>query len=209
MNIAYPALFSGAVLWLVSSVATFAQDGSDGFYLRLQGGASFLNDASLSGAAFGNLGFDTGFLAGGAVGFDYPDSPFRSELEYSYRSGDADGKLGITGDLASTSLAVNGYYDFAPISGSRVTPYIGAGLAYVTEIDFDVLTGPVGQYSKTGMFGYQLMLGAEVPVNDRWSINGELRYFDAGSQSLRSPVGTTLRTDYATIDLLVGATFRF
>ncbi len=210
MNIPFPVRAAGCALCIAGApMLAAAQDNNDGFYLRVLGGASFLSDANLSGAALGKVGFDTGVIAGTAFGYDFVDSPFRSELEYTYRTGDADGKLGITGDLASTTLAVNGYYDFSPIGTLGVTPYIGAGLAYVTEIDFDVQTGPIGEYSKTGMFGYQLMLGAEVPVSERWSINGELRYFDAGSQSLRSPAGASLRTDYATLDLVFGAAYRF
>ena len=82
-------------------------------------------------------------------------------------------------------------------------------MAYVTEIDFDVASGPVGEYSKTGLFGYQLMIGAEIPVTERLSLNGELRYFDAGSQTLTSPTGAILKADYGALDLLFGATLRF
>ncbi|MEM6713285.1 MAG: OmpW family outer membrane protein [Pseudomonadota bacterium] len=210
MNICTKArLASVSILLIGSAGGALAQDASDGFYLKLLGGASFLSDADLSGAALGKVGFDTGFLAGGAVGYSLSGSGLRGELEYAYRTGDADGKLGITGDLASTSFALNAFYDFSPIGTARITPYVGAGLAYVTEIDFDVVTGPIGEYSKSGIFGYQLMVGADVPIAERWSLNGELRYFDAGSQSLRSPTSAILRTDYATLDLVFGATFRF
>lgn len=189
-------------------VPALAEPSDGGFYLRAFGGASSLSDSDLSGAATGSTGFDTGQVFGGAVGYDYSDSPFRSELEYTYRSGDADGTAGVTGDFASTTVALNGYYDFAPIAGGRLTPYFGAGLAYITEIDFDLSGGAAGEYTDRGGIGYQLMLGAEYPVSERWSVTGEVRYFDAGSQTLTGP-GGTLNADYQSIDLIVGTTFKF
>ena len=196
---------------LVASLGmpAFAEAPDGGVYLRVFGGVSSLEDSDLSGAISGETGFDTGQVFGAAVGYDYAGSPFRSELEYAYRTGDADGAAGISGDLASTTLALNGYYDFAPIADGRLVPYIGAGLAYVTEIDFDVSGGSApGEYNDTGVFGYQLMVGADYAISDRWSINGELRYFDAGDQSLSGP-GGSLSADYQTIDVLVGASYRF
>ncbi len=186
-----------------------AEPADGGFYARAFGGVSSLSDTDLSGAATGKSGFDTGQIVGGAFGYDYPGSPFRSELEFTYRSGDADGGAGVTGDFASTTLALNGYYVFGPIAGGRLTPYIGAGLAYVTEIDFDVTGGMAdGEYNDQGDFGYQLMLGAEYPISDRWSVTGEVRYFDAGNQTLNGS-GRTLSADYRTVDVIIGTAFRF
>ncbi|MEL6644857.1 MAG: outer membrane beta-barrel protein [Pseudomonadota bacterium] len=201
------AVAAFATLGLASPVIADPSDG--GFYLRAFGGASSLSDAYLSGVATGTSGFDTGQVFGGAIGYDYTDSPFRTELEYAYRTGEADGTAGVTGDFASTTLALNGYYDFAPVLGGRLTPYVGAGLAYVTEIDFDVTGGGApGEYNDRGGFGYQLMLGAEYPVSERWSVTGEVRYFDAGSQTLSGP-GGSLSADYQTIDVIIGTSFKF
>lgn len=194
-------------LGAASPVLADTSDG--GFYLRAFGGVSSLSDTDLSGVATGNSGFESGQVFGGAIGYDYAGSPFRSELEYAYRTGDADGAAGITGDFASTTLALNGYYDFAPIFGGRLTPYVGAGLAYVTEVDFDVVGGGAsGEYNDTGDFAYQLMLGAEYPLSPRWSVTGEVRYFDAGSQTLTG-AGGTLTADYQSIDIIIGTSLKF
>ncbi len=191
------------------ALPALAEPADGGFYLRAFGGASALSDTDLTGIATGNSGFDTGQVFGGAVGYEYASSPFRTELEFAYRTGEADGAAGITGDFASTTLALNGYYDFAPIAGGRLTPYVGAGLAYITEIDFDVSGGgSPGEYNDSGDFGYQLMVGAEYPISDRWSVTGELRYFDAGSQTLTGP-GGTLSADYQTVDVIIGTSFKF
>lgn len=189
----------------------WAQD-SGSFYLKAFGGASALqgNDFALDGVSTG-VSFDTGFIAGGAFGFDYANSPFRAELEYTHRTGDAGGldpTIASEGDLASTSLMLNGYYLFDSPSG--LSPYLGLGVGYATEIDFD-LTTPTGsaQFSDTSQFAYQIIAGAEYPLSDRWSVYGEARYFSAGKVSLPGTGGTVLTTDYDTLDLIVGASLSF
>lgn len=199
-----------AIIIALGVAPPVAADPSDGgLYLRAFGGASSLSDADLSGVATGTSGFDTGQVFGGAIGYDFARSPFRSEVEYAYRTGDADGSVGIMGDFASTTLALNGYYDFAPVLGGRLKPYVGGGLAYITEIDFDITGGSApGEYKDSGGFGYQLMLGAEYPVSERWSVTGEVRYFDAGNQTL-SGLGGSISADYETVDVIIGTSFKF
>lgn len=63
-------------------------------------------------------------------------------------------------------------------AGSSVTPYIGAGIGYVTEVDFDIedATG-APEYSETGLFSYQFMAGAEVPLSDQLAVFATLGLF--------------------------------
>jgi opacity protein-like surface antigen len=198
-----------SVLFVSLGFPAIADPLGGGFYLEGFGGASSLADTGLSGTASGTSGFGTGQVFGVAVGYGYAGSPFRSELEFAYRSGDANGAAGITGDFASTTFALNGYYDFETIAGGSLKPYVGAGLAYVTEIDFDVSGGGApGEYNARGDFGYQLMVGAEYPISDRWSVTGEVRYFDAGRQDLTGP-GGTLSSDYQSVDVIIGTSIRF
>ncbi len=184
-----------------------AADGN--WYVKLFGGASAINSETLTlGGVSGTGSYDTGFLAGGAVGYDYAGSPFRSEIEYAYRTRDAGSLpagIGTGGDLASTSLMVNGYYDFD--TGTGWTPYIGVGIGAATEIDFDV-TGGAGEFSDTGVFAAQIMAGVEYALSDRASLYGEIRYFDAGSVDLAG-TGGTLKTDYSTVDAVIGVSFSF
>lgn len=199
-----------SLLGLSAAVSAQAQDGN--FYAKLFGGASTLqgSDFTLNGASV-PVSFDTGFIAGGAFGYAYGGAPLRAELEYSYRTGDVSGLppvVGSGGDLASTSVMVNGYYMFD--TATKLSPYVGLGLGYATEIDFDLAT-PTGavEFSDTGNFAYQLMLGAEYAVADRWALFSELRYFSAGSVTLPGAAGTSLRTDYDTLDVVFGASLSF
>jgi opacity protein-like surface antigen len=179
-----------------------------GFYLEAFGGASMLRDTDVTGEFTGTASFGTGPVVGAALGYDYADSPFRSELEFAYRSGEADTFAGgASGDFASTTVMLNGYYDFA--SGGPFTPYIGAGAGYVTEIDFDVAGGAApGQYSDRGGFAWQAMAGLSYAVTDRIGLSGELRYFNAGSRTLTGSSGS-ITADYATFEAVAGVSFRF
>lgn len=204
-----PILIASSSLFLSSSAS--AQD-TGNYYIK-----GFAGISSLQGDSFtldGNttsLSFDSGSTFGGAIGYDYADSPFRAELEFAYRSGDATdlpAAVGASGDFASTSIMLNGYYVFN--TSSKFSPYAGLGLGYATEIDFDIENGSsAGEYSDRGMLVYQAMLGLEYPVSDRISIYGEARYFSAGSVELSGPGASTLNADYDTLDLNVGVAFQF
>jgi opacity protein-like surface antigen len=191
----------------LSSVSAQAQD-PGGVYVKAFAGLSKLGDSEVSGNVRGDASFKSGPVAGAALGHDYANSPFRAELEFIYRSGDAKTFAGsASGDFASTTLMVNGYYDFK--MGGSLTPYIGAGAGYVTEIDFDVAggTGP-GEYSDRGGLAWQAMGGISYAFTDRIGLSGELRYFDAGSRTLSGSAGS-IKAEYASFDAIVGLRYRF
>lgn len=204
-------LMRAAVLCCAATTAQ-AQEDVAGFYGGLFGGVSALqgDDFTLGGSTT-TLNYDSGAIAGLALGYVYGGSPWRSELEFAYRTGDASdfsGGAGSGGDLASTSLMINGYYQFATRSAWQ--PYVGAGLGVATEIDFDIEGGSAAaEYSDSGVFAAQIMAGARYAVSDRVSFYGELRYFTAGSPDLERDGGQVLTTDYDTLDLVAGVAFRF
>ncbi|WP_415404712.1 outer membrane protein [Tateyamaria sp. SN3-11] len=180
-------------------------------YFKAFGGLSDLRSDSLTfGGAGSTADYDTGAIFGGALGYDYAGSPWRSEIEFAYRSSDATlgATLGTGGDFASTSVMINGIYAF-PTAGA-LAPYVGVGLGVMTEVDFDIDAGPAaGEYNDTGVFAAQLMVGADYAVSERVGLFGELRYFTAGAQTLEAPGGAVLDADYDSIDALVGLSIRF
>ncbi|MCV3272194.1 outer membrane protein [Roseobacter sinensis] len=201
-----------AVLLSCAAFGAEAQEDVSGFYGGLFGGLSALQEDDFTlGGSTTTLNFDSGAMAGLSLGYDYGGSPWRSEIEFAYRTGDAtdfSGGAGSGGDLASTSLMINGYYQFATRSAWQ--PYVGAGLGVATEIDFDIEGGSAaGEYSDSGVFAAQIMAGARYAVSDRVSLYGELRYFTAGSPDLETDAGQVLAVDYDTLDLLAGVVFRF
>lgn len=202
---------------VLGAVATFhaqsaaAQDTGQ-YYVKLFGGASALQGDSLTfGGTTSTLNYDSGASFGGAVGYDYGDSPFRAEIEFNYRSGDATDiplAFGSQGDFASTSLMLNGYYVFETASAAR--PYVGLGLGALTEVDFDIEgAGGAIEFNDRGGVAYQAILGIEYPVSDRFTVFAEARYFSAGSVDLENSTGGALSADYDTFDINIGGAFRF
>jgi opacity protein-like surface antigen len=190
-----------------SSVSAQAQD-PGGLYLEAFAGPSMLRDTDVTGNVRGEATFKSGPVVGAAVGYDYANSPFRSELEFIYRSGDAKTFAGsASGDFASTTFMANGYYDFK--TEGSLTPFAGAGVGYVTEIDFDIAGGAgTGQYNDRGGFAWQAMGGINYALTNRIGLSGELRYFDAGSRTLNGSAGS-IKAGYASLDAILGVRYRF
>jgi opacity protein-like surface antigen len=190
-----------------SSTAAYSED-LGGLYLKAYGGASMLSDTDVSGSVVGSANFETGPVTGGALGYNFGDSPFRAELEWAWRSGEAKTFAGgASGDFASTTALLNGYYDIAEFQS--ITPYVGFGAGYVTEIDWDVTGGTApGEYSDRGGLAWQVMTGINYAVSERIGFLAELRYFDAGSRTISGSAGN-IKADYASTEGIVGLYFSF
>ena len=108
---------------------------------------------------------DGGWLGGVAVGGKTKWA--RAELEASYRNNDIDGATG--GDVDSTALMANAYYDLD--NDTRFTPYVGAGIG-VAHVDFDTVGG-----DESTEFAYQGIAGVTYAVDQNWHVGAEYRYF--------------------------------
>ncbi|GGD04836.1 P44/Msp2 family outer membrane protein [Aquisalinus flavus] len=175
--------------------SALAQD--SGYYVQGNLGANVIvqDDADLSvdglGDFSGSYDADTGYAIGGALG-KYFGNGFRSEIELAHRSNDignieAEGQEFETdGDISSTSVFLNGYYDFA-VENSIFVPYIGAGLGYV-NVD--------AEDENEGVFGYQFKGGVARPVGASGGLIGvEASYL--GTSKVEFDVdGGTLEADY-------------
>lgn len=79
------------------------------------------------------------------------------------------------GDIKTTYLFLNGYYDFYT-ENSKFTPYIGAGLG-VGFVDVDYSPSSVGIVDDDDTkFAYQVMAGVDAAVSDNMSVYGEASY---------------------------------
>lgn len=196
-----------------------AQDWSDGVYLKLLGGGSFLlgDTASLNDGNRSDVDFSAGYAAGAALGYELTPN-ISLELEYMYRTGDVDSfssaGFGSGGDFASVIISANALYQFdgwqAPVGG-RLRPFVGAGIGVTQEIDFDVQGGTAaGEYSDSGGLAFQLRAGANWEIDANWILSAEARYFDAGEPSLKADRGgRKLDASYNGLEALVGLAYRF
>ncbi len=161
------------------------------WYATANIGANFMQNQSLRASGdsqlqSGSIDLSSGFLTGAAVGRAF-NRNFRAEAEFIYQSADHDGvrsgSLG-SGNFASTAVALNGIYSFNLLGSEKVRTYVGAGAAWLTEVDLDFKQGGREvSYSGDG-FGVQLLAGARYELGERWFVDAGVRYLNAGKMTL-------------------------
>lgn len=142
------AMLAALALGCSSSVAA-AQGLTDGIHLKLLGGASLLfsDEVARSAGPRSDVDFTPGFAAGAALAYELTPN-ISLEFEDLYRSADMDkasaAGFGDGGDFAAVIVTINPLYQFdawqGPV-GSRVRPFVGAGVGVTQEIDFDIQGG--------------------------------------------------------------------
>jgi opacity protein-like surface antigen len=199
-------LLSTAVLGCIAGTATsaIAQTEPRGFYATVYAQASRLGSTGFD--EIGNAGwgpgltasFGTGLGFGGDVGFRYGNG-WAAEFEWNWRRHDLKSlrsgstTIATDGDFASNILFVNGIRRFVSPAGGW-TPYVGAGLGWVQEIDFDLNASAAERaWSKQGKFGVQLIGGAEFPIGKDWRLTADARLLRVGSVELPAESGVTGR----------------
>jgi OOP family OmpA-OmpF porin len=162
-----------------------------GFYIGAEGGVNWLLNATSNATATVftpvgpftssgnvNLNFNTGWAAGGSIGYDFVGP--RVEVEGIYRQNTGNvtipGFAGSNGLTASNvGVMANVYYDF--LAGQTIVPYIGAGLGVAfTQVQ---LYG-VGTSNST-QFAYQGIIGVGWNVSPMIRLNLEGRYYGTTS----------------------------
>jgi opacity protein-like surface antigen len=152
----------------------------NGLYLELQGGATFLQDSdvSISGIGSGNVSFDTGWNAGGAIGFRMFDL-VRLEAHGSYRQADLDEvkiagvKVSPGGFAGAAAFLGNVYLDIPfPLP---IKPYIGGG-AGVAIFSADVNHGNLDVNGDDTKFAWNVMGGVFWPVWRHLELDVRYRY---------------------------------
>src|SRR3954471_7584673 len=165
------ALLAAAALVALPVVAQ-AQAPAAGFYVGAEGGLNWLLNTTILG---NSITPQTGFAAGGVVGYDFVGP--RVELEGVYRNNQHN--VGFPGRAVSNQVGqlgilANLLYDFAP--GSTITPYVGAG-AGVAFVDSDASLGST-------QFAYQGIVGLGWNVDSNFRVNLDGRYYGTTNPSV-------------------------
>ena len=173
----------GAALLAAAPFAAQAQSlQPGGVYVGLEGGANWMFNSSFNSQAviapFFNGGFqtnaswNTGYVLGGTLGYDFVGP--RIEAEGAYRAntgtltlGGIAGSAGV--NFQQINVMGNFYWDF--MAGSRFVPYVGvgAGVAFLNA-------GALGASVNSTQFAYQAMVGAGYNLDETFRINLEGRY---------------------------------
>lgn len=190
------------------------------WYAKALIGANFMSDQSLSfsGASLAGsteASFDTGLSAGVAVGYAF-NRNWRAEAEFVYQSVDHDGvELAgsslPSGNYASFSLALNGLYSFNAFGSDVLRPYVGAGLAWLTEVGIDFEQGRNELFYSGDGFGVQLLGGARHDLGERFFVDAGLRYLVGGEVTMDGDGRTPgrVKADYQPWGITLGAGWRF
>jgi len=152
---------------------------STGFYFEGFGGVLFLDDLSGHGGARLDAEFDTGWLAGGTLG--YALMPGLS-LEVEGVTGEADleglsingnRSRSFSGDLGYTQVAVNLIYEFGP--QNPITPYVGFGIgAGFADADFHYSGSRLND--DDAAFLYQFIGGVNMDIAPNAKFFAEYRF---------------------------------
>lgn len=202
-----------------------AQVEPKGFYGTLYGqysrlGASSFDESGALGAGNGlRAEFSGGFGWGGDFGWRYGNG-WAAEVEWNYRSHSLSGllkggaNLARDGDFASNTLLINGLRRF-PTPGGW-TPYLGAGIGWVQEIDIDITPNSGGgerSYSAGGKFAFQLIAGVEYALTPQWRLTADARWLRVGSVRLDNESGngggSAGPLDYNPFSVQVGVRYSF
>lgn len=194
------AAASAAALLLAAGPA-FASD--EGYYVSGTGGVSLTPDLRLKGTTTGTQkeNFDTGYVFGGAVGYDNGDGQ-RIEINSQYNHAPLASINGTStsGTLAATSIMVNGQMDLT--QNTDTTPYVGAGVG-VQYID-----AKVGAYSGTDWKpAYQVEAGLRHKLTDRMSLYGEYRFTQSEAAHVDNGFDNA-NQHYSDHGLLAGLTYK-
>ena len=200
-------VFIVVLLLAILAVPAFAA----GPYLGVEGGVTFLSDASVSGPGLsGDLEYKTGFGAGVVGGFDF--GTYRLEGEFVYRLNDHDQFSGsfsgpVDGDTSSWALMVNGYYDFKMVSPT-IVPYIGIGIGGAS-ISVDATAPGVRVDDDDLVFAYQAMAGVGFVVNKQVTIDLGYKYFATADPSFELVGGGTVDSEYSSHNVFLGLRYNF
>jgi OOP family OmpA-OmpF porin len=168
---------------------------AEGWYARGDLGYSVGGGLDIENVEGGYQGGNNGPFGGdtdhednwmGSVGIGRAwENGFRLEGELAYRENELDPTPTVErGETTATSLMVNAYWDFNRDGGWQ--PYVGVGVG-AAEVEASASRGDpvpppfdfIGFDEKDTGFAYQAMVGVNIPMSERLSLDLGYRYFAA------------------------------
>jgi opacity protein-like surface antigen len=200
---------AGAILVLATTVHA-----DEGVYAAIGGGVSFAQDTDYSDQGVSiTAEFDTGFLVGGAIGYQLQAFRFEGEFTYLQNSVDKLSAFGLSagadGDQSVMAGLANVYFDFD--TQTPWTPYVGGGLgvANVAINDASVMGIPLVDDDDSA-FAYQVKAGVGYRFSPTTDFTAGYRFFGTDDVSLNTADGESITADGPlTHNFEVGIRYRF
>ena len=197
----------GAAALLFSPLAASADD--NGLYVGVGAGVNAFPEDSGLNSSDADLNWD--WTTSASVGYGFAKS-FRLEGQFGYRPNDVDGISGVsggTGDFQTMNFMANLLYDFNQF-GWVVTPYVGVGLG-VARVEANGVNPVAGSKINDSSVGFamQAIVGASYDINQHWSLTADYRHLRVPDLTFKTDAGTSVDSDYATNEFLVGLRYRF
>ena len=195
-----------------------------GWYFGAFGGANWLNktsfDVDLAGLANVRNKYKTGYVVGGAFGYDFDRAMgplgVRLEGELSYRRNGIDShsiggavQPGSFGSTTAFAGMANLLFDIE--TGSPFSFYGGGGIGGA-EVKFKNhgVAGPVTVVNDSSTkFAWQAIAGLGYEIAPGWTFDVQYRYFNVGDVSLTSNTGPSSKTSYKSHAVLGGIRWSF
>lgn len=187
-------------------------DDVGGMYAAGNIGTTSTRDAEFEDTGVtGDIEIDRALNFAGAIG-THVNPNVRAEVELSYRKAGLDsvdiagvGAFDLTGDLKTTAVLANAYYDFTP---SFVwSPYVSAGVGFARHSTdaSDTVGGTVLDLEeKDTVFAYQLGFGVGYDVSEPATLTVGYRYLGSSD-----PEFDTLKAEYDAHEIRAGIRYRF
>lgn len=192
-------LLVGVAALALPAAAMAQQADSRGFYVGAGGAFNYLDDPDVKGGAVDGK-IDAGSGWGATVTAGYAFGGPRVELEAGYRSNNGkDCPEGCSGDVDTASAMVNVLYDFD--TGTRFTPYVGAGIGAARTKVEDI--------GKKTVFAYQGIVGASYAVTNELSAFADYRYFATEDVKGTSPGGSDVKVENENHTGMIGVRYMF
>jgi outer membrane protein OmpA-like peptidoglycan-associated protein len=203
-----------AAIVLLGSAAQAAEAPRAGWYVGLDNivGMQTESDSKVGGAT-DIVKYNAGWGVSGSGGYAYGNG-IRTELEVAYRRNQVDSIKGpgsaspYDGHIRNINFMGNVLYDFA--TGTRLTPYIGAGVggALVNAEDMYTINGRTLD-SERFMFAYQGIAGVQLALDHNWSFTTDYRYVRTLDPKFKTNLGDKATTENASHNVLIGLRYQF
>ncbi len=191
------------------AVALFAGQAAaqPGWYAGGTVGMSILHDSDNSTGE--RWEYDTGVGFGFMGGWDFGNN-IRAELEFSYRTNDADRQVGpgsgLHGSTSALALMANGFYDFHL---GNFVPFAGAGIGFARVASDIDAGGTLVVDDSDIVFAYQFIGGVGYKITPQFVLALDYRIFGTTDPELTKTGGTKFDAEYFTQNLMLSGRYRF